>query len=102
MTDPHPGRQTVTAAGIAEPLSREPFHVSRVDLFALDANTDRVYVGGVDVSAVASNQRGAPLSAKEQTWFKNVDLANIWIDAAVSGEGVTWIAELGATSFTTS
>ncbi len=102
MTDPHPGRQTVTAAGTAEPLSREPFVVARVDLFALDANTDRVYVGGVDVSAVASNQRGVPLSALEQVWFENVDLAKIWIDAAVSGEGVTWMARLAPESFTTS
>ena len=102
MTDPHPGRQTVTAAGTAEPLSREPFRVTRVDLFALDANTDRIYVGGPAVSAVASNQQGAPFSAKEQLWFENVDLADIWIDAAVSGEGVTWIARLGTTSFTTS
>ena len=92
MTDPHSGRQTVTTAGTPEPLSRVPFAVSRVDLFALDGNTDRIYVGGVDASARAGNQRGAPLSAQEQMWFENVNLANIWIDAAVSGEGVTWIA----------
>jgi hypothetical protein len=78
-----------------------PFTVVRVDIFALDANTDRIYVGGVDASAVASNQRGAPLSAKEQIWFENVDLANVWIDAVVAGEGVSWIARTSE-SFTTS
>ncbi len=102
MTDPHPGRQTVTVAGTAEPLSREPFVVTRVDLFGLDTNTDRVYVGGVDVSAVANNQQGEPLSALESSFYDNVDLAKIWIDAAVSGEGVTWIARIATTSFTTS
>ncbi len=101
MNDPKSGRQVVTTAGTAEPLSDAPFRVARVDIFALDANGGRVYVGDHAVSAVASNQQGAPLSALEQMPFKNVDLANIWIDAAVSGEGVTWMARLAPESFTT-
>lgn len=102
MTDPQSGRQTVTTAGTPEPLSRAPFPVAQVDVFALDANTLRVYVGDHAVSGVASNETGLPLSAKEQVTFEGpVDLANIWIDAVVSGEGVTWIARVGQ-SFTTS
>ena len=101
MGDPKSGRQVVTAAAAAERLSDVPFIVARVDIFAFDANTDRIYVGGHAVSAVANNQQGAPLSALEQLWFENVDLADIWIDAAVSGEGVTWIARIAPESFTT-
>ena len=102
MSDLKSGRQAVTTAGTAERLAEDPFRVDRVDIFALDANADRVYVGDHAVSAVASNQQGAPLSAQEQLWFENVDLADIWIDAAVSGEGVTWIARLAFETFTTS
>ncbi len=102
MNDPKSGRQVVTTAGTAELLSDAPLRVARVDIFALDANTARIYVGDHAVSAVASNQQGAPLSALEQMWLENVDLADIWIDAAVSGEGVTWMARLAPESFTTS
>ena len=100
--DPKSGRQVVTTAGTPERLSDVPFAVARVDIFGLDANTDRIYVGDHAVSAVASNQQGAPLSALEQLWFENVNMDDSWIDAAVSGEGVTWIARRASESFPTS
>ena len=101
MSDLKSGRKVVTAAGKAEPLSEVPFTVAQLDIFALDANIFRVYVGDHAVSGVTSNEQGLPLSAKEQVTFENVDLANIWIDAVLSGEGVTWIARIGQ-SFTAS
>ncbi len=102
MKDPMSGRKVVTTAGTAEPLSEVPFTVAQLDIFALDANIFRVYVGDHAVSGVLSNEQGLPLSAKEQVTFEGpVDLANIWIDAVLSGEGVSWIARIGQ-SFTTS
>lgn len=100
--DPFSGRLTITTAGIPQRLAEVPDVVPLLAIAALDTNTDRIYAGGVGVSAVASEQRGMPLSAREVLELENVDLASVWLDAAVSGEGVTWIARRGSTFATTS
>ena len=87
------GRKTVTAVGKAERLSSVSLFVSHVDVFALDANTDRVHVGCQNVRADTGLESGWPLTAKESVTFTTVDLMDIWLDAAVAGEGVSWGAE---------
>jgi hypothetical protein len=80
------GRKTVATVG-------EPERLSTVPLQVLDANTDRVHVGCENVRAGTDMESGWPLSAKESVTFTNVDLMDIWLDAAVAGEGVSWGAE---------
>jgi hypothetical protein len=87
------GRKTMVAVGKAERLSTVSLLVSHVDIFALDGNADRVYVGDTDVRATSGMQSGWPLSAKESVTFQNVDLMDIWIAVAADGEGVSWGAE---------
>lgn len=87
------GRKTQVAVGKAERLSTVSLRVSHVDIFALDGNDYRVYVGDMNVRATASMQSGWPLSAKESVTFTNVDLMDIWIAVAADGEGVSWGAE---------
>lgn len=87
------GRKTVTAVGKAERLSSVSLFAIHVDVFALDANTDRVHVGSQTVRADTGMESGWPLTRLESVTFKNVDLMDIWLDAAVAGEGVSWGAE---------
>jgi hypothetical protein len=87
------GRKTVATVGEAERISTVPLQVTHVDIFALDVNTDRVHVGDKNVRAATGMESGWPLSAKESVTFTNVDLMDIWLDAAVAGEGVSWGAE---------
>lgn len=87
------GRKTVATVGEPERLSSVPLIVIHVDIFALDANTDRVHVGCQNVRADTGLESGWPLTAKESVTFNNVDLMDIWLDAAVADEGVSWGAE---------
>ena len=81
------GRKTVTAAGTSEALGSGEIH-GLLYIKAIAANTGIIEVGS-DATAEAS---GYQLSAKEELLMYNVeDLADIHIDATVSGEGVCWI-----------
>ena len=84
------GQKTVTAAGTAEALGSQPIGGS-LAVKALAANTDVVVVGN-DGAGDVTTSNGFELSASEVIVFNLVgDLANIMVDAAVSGEGVCWI-----------
>jgi hypothetical protein len=84
------GQKTVAAAGTAVLLGTQ-----RIDgplmVRALDSNTGVVAVGndGANDVTVANGMR---LSAGDVLIFDWVgSLADIWLDAAVNGEGVCWI-----------
>lgn len=63
----------------------------RVLIKATLDNTGNIYVGGSDVDK--DTQNGFPLDAGE-VWIGTVDnLADIWIDATVSGDGVSYTFE---------
>ncbi|OGO37540.1 MAG: hypothetical protein A2W35_08930 [Chloroflexi bacterium RBG_16_57_11] len=84
------GQKTVTAAGTAEALGSQPIGGS-LAVKALASNTDDVVVGN-DGAGDVTTSNGFELSASEVIVFNLVgDLANIMVDAAVSGEGVCWI-----------
>lgn len=85
--------KTVTAAGTREPLKtgqRSEVAVLSVTIKALSTNTGKIYIGG---DAVASTN-GFDLDPRDSLDLstdrldKAINLADIWIDAAVSGEGV--------------
>ena len=84
------GQKTVTAAGTAEALATARQISSPLMIKALSTNTGLVYVG--QVSGDVSSANGMPLSAGESVVLINVgNLAEIWVDSAVNGEGVAWL-----------
>ena len=81
--------QTVAAAGTAVALSSTDLYVTSLSIIAKTGNTDVVYIGD---SAVVSTDNaglapGTPMAipAGMDAFF---NLADIFIDAAVNGEGI--------------
>ena len=85
------GQKTITAAGTAERLHTGLAVNSAVMIKALPGNTGLVYVSN-DGAGDVSSANGLPLSPGDSCVFLFVgDLREIWLDAAVNGEGVGWI-----------
>ncbi len=59
---------------------------------AISTNTDEVYVANSKADAEDSTKR-FPLSADDSLSYKIRNLSRLWINSAVSGEGVTWTVE---------
>ena len=90
MPVPLSGKKTVTTAGTAVPLGSQQVNAALM-VKALAANTGLIYLGNDGAGDVASTN-GLELSAKESVVFELVsNLANIMLDSAVNGEGVTWL-----------
>jgi len=86
------GRETVDAAGTAQAIVTSSTAAKYVKITAETDNTDIIAVGGSTVVESDSTRRGMPLYAGDSTpWIPCDDLADIYIDAAVTGEGVTFI-----------
>lgn len=81
------GKTTVTSAGTEVPLASAQA-VYSVTVKALAANTSTIYVGGEGVSSTT----GFQLAARESVSLDIGDLSTVWIDSAVNGEGVTYLA----------
>ena len=81
------GEKTVAAAGTAEPLVGAIQRVKSVVIIAKRGNTNQVYVGGSDVASTTNDGLGAGESITIQAvgWL---DLADIYLDADTSAEGV--------------
>jgi len=82
------GRKTVTTPTSAEALAASQALVSDVTVKALATNTGIVYVGGSDVSST----KGFELAAGEWTVLIVANLATVYLDVSVGGEGVTYHA----------
>ena len=83
------GQTTVPSAGTAVPLGSQPINAPLL-VKALDTNTGIVAIGNVSEDVTVSN--GLRLSAKETVLFDFVgNLADLWLDSAVNGEGVSWL-----------
>jgi len=83
------GQKTVTTAGTAVPLGSQQIN-GLVQIKALDTNTGVVAVGndGADDVTVSNGYR---LSANNFVIMEVGDLAQIILDSAVNGEGVSWL-----------
>lgn len=90
------GEKTVTAAGTREPLfagSSQDIMVLSVTIKALSTNTGKAYVG--DQTVAAAN--GFDLDPRDSVDLytdradRPIDLSKIFVDVAVSGEGVRFI-----------
>jgi len=84
------GQTTVTTAGTEVILAASRNVNCAVMVKALPANTGVMYVG--QVNGAVSSSTGMPLSAGEVLIFDFVgDLAQVWVDSTVNGEGVAWL-----------
>lgn len=81
------GKTTVTTAGTEVALGASTTLLSGVHVKALSANTGLVYVGANPVTSTTGYQ----LAAGEEVFIEIANLATIYVDAAVNGEGVTYI-----------
>ncbi len=85
------GRKTVAGAGTAVQLSTSLQIAGPIAIKAFTTNTGIIYVGNVDGDVESTN--GFSLAAGDVIIFNSVgDLLDIWIDSAVDGEGVSWLA----------
>jgi hypothetical protein len=82
------GKKLVASAGTDEVLAASQVLRSGVTVKALAGNSGIVYIGPEGVSS----STGLELSAKESAFIECSNLSAIWIDAASSSDGVTYIA----------
>lgn len=85
------GHKEVTTAGTPVPLAASTA-AKWVQIHAYSANTGRIAIGGsgVNASTTIGTGTGASLAAGESTLIPISDLATVFIDATVSGEGVRY------------
>jgi hypothetical protein len=84
------GRITVTTAGTRVPLAASTPAKWVIASAELD-NTGVVVIGGATVVAALATRRGVPLAAGESIMLPIDNLADVFIDATVSTEGVTFV-----------
>ncbi len=85
------GQKTVTTAGTAVQLGTQLIQGPLL-VKALDTNTGVVAVGN-DGAGDVTVSNGLRLAANQEICFEWVgSLATLWLDSAVNGEGVSWIA----------
>jgi hypothetical protein len=84
------GRKLVTTAGTAVTLAATNTPCMKVEITALESNTDKVVVGGSTVIAALLSRRGVPLDPSQTLTLYVEDLLSVYLDAVVSGEGVSY------------
>lgn len=83
------GQKTVTAAGSAVQLGTQEV-LGPLLVKALDTNTGVIAIGN-DGAGDVTLSNGLRLAAGEAIVFEYVgNLASLWIDASVNGEGAAW------------
>lgn len=85
LTTPVSGQTTVTTVGTRVQLPGNASVAATIK--ALPANTDNIFLG--DATVDASN--GHVLAAGDAVNVAIDNLNRFWIDAAVNGEGVSWL-----------
>jgi len=84
------GRKVVTTAGTAVALATSTT-CKWVQITAETDNTDLIVVGDSGVIASLSTREGTPLYAGDTLTIPIDNLADVYIDSLVSGEGVTFL-----------
>lgn len=82
-------RKTVTTGGTAEALAGSTV-AKWVAITAETDNTGIIVVGGSTVIASLSTRRGIPLSAGDTVVLPVDNLADVFLDTTVNGDGVTY------------
>lgn len=83
------GRKVVTTAGTRVALAASTA-IKTVVITAETDNTDKIVVGGSTVVAALATRQGTPLDPGDSLILNLDDLADVYIDSMVSGEGVTF------------
>lgn len=83
------GSKTVATAGTDEALASSTA-CKKVTIEAYAANTGQIAVGGSGVDATAATGTGITLSARDSVTIDIDNLADIFIDSTVNGEGVRY------------
>ncbi len=88
------GRKIVTTAGTSERLAPS-MQISNIIVQAETDNTGVIVVGGLGVIAALATRTGIALVAGDSITLNITDPFPIYLDATVSGDGVTylWIKE---------
>ncbi len=89
------GRKVVTSAGTPERLVDTETPCFKVEISGLESNTDIVVVGASTVVAGTSldgagTRKGTPISAGQTLTVEIDNPYKLFIDAVVSGEGVSF------------
>lgn len=84
------GRKTVTTAGTPVALAASSTPCSSVVITALHSNTGIVCVGGTGVVAASGTRTGIPLSVGQSVSLPASDIAHVFVDSVVDGEGVAF------------
>lgn len=82
-------RKVVTTAGTAVALAATTA-CKRVTITAETDNTGVIVVGGSGVVAALATRQGVPLNAGDTYELDITDLASVYIDSTVNGDGVTF------------
>ena len=90
ITEIYDGRKVVAAAGVREPLSSTRVVARFVILTAETDNTGVIVVGGETAVAAQATRRGTPLNAGASMGIPCDNLAGIYLDTTVNGDGVTY------------
>lgn len=83
------GRKVVTTAGTALALATST-PCKKISITAETDNTGIIVVGGSTVVAALATRRGTPLNAGDSYEVDIDDLADVYLDTTVSGDGVTF------------
>ncbi len=81
------GQKTVAATGTAEALAGATTLLSVVSIKALISNTGNIFVGNSGVDST----NGYVLAQGESVVLSVADLATVFIDSAVNGDGVSFL-----------
>ncbi len=85
------GTATVTVVGFAERLTDLMGYGQRtLHIQALPGNTGIIYVGDNNVTSTQGIPLDVTSSSGDVLTLKAHDPRDVWIDASVAGEGVTW------------
>ena len=87
------GRKVVAAAGTRETLVAASTPAKTVIITAETDNTGVIVVGGSTCVAALATRQGTPLDAGDSIVLEVDDLVDVYIDATVNGDGVTFTYE---------
>jgi hypothetical protein len=85
------GLKLVTTAGTREALVADSTKVRLVEIQARPENTGVVVVGSSSCVAASGTRRGYALVPGQSVGLRIDDLADLYVDVAVSGEGVSYV-----------
>lgn len=84
------GRKVVASAGTRERLVSSNTRCEKVEITALEGNSDVIVVGDVTCVAALATRRGTPLVPGQTMTLYVQDLYTLYLDSMVSGEGVSY------------